>query len=551
MTGRTLGLAAVVAVVAVLAIGAVVVVVRSGSAATPPVPRFVEVAADAGVDQVYDGDFDYFVGGGVAAFDCDGDGLPELFFAGGSEPAALYRNRSVVGGPLRFERVVSEETSHSAVSGGFPLDIDSDGLTDLVVVGFGGNTVLRGLGDCRFEAANERFNVPAGRAWTVGFSATWESGATLPTLAFGNYLVPGSNSATAKCDDSVLLRQNADGTAYGPAFALHPGYCTLSILFSDWNRTGRHDLRMSNDRHYYSADSAGEEQLWRIEPGEAPRPYTAADGWRQIRIWGMGIASQDLTGDGMPEVFLTSQADNKLQTLIDGSARPTYGDIAVAHDVTATRPFEGDTTLPSTAWHPEFQDVNNDGLMDLFVSKGNVEAQPDYAMRDPSNLLIGQPDGTFVEGAEEAGIVTFARARGAALVDLNMDGLLDLVQVNRRTPVQVWQNMGAGGATGAAPMGNWLGLRIRQLPPNRDGIGAWIDVKAGDLVTRRQVTVGGGHAGGQLGWIHFGLGDATEAEVRITWPDGGTSQSKPVAANQYVTIDRGTNEAIPWSTLGG
>jgi enediyne biosynthesis protein E4 len=100
-------------------------------------------------------------------------------------------------------------------------------------------------------------------------------------------------------------------------------------------------------------------------------------------------------------------------------------------------------------------------------------------------------------------------------------------------------------------MGNWLGLRIRQLPPNRDGIGAWIDVKAGDLVTRRQVTVGGGHAGGQLGWIHFGLGDATEAEVRITWPDGGTSQSKPVAANQYVTIDRGTNEAIPWSTLGG
>ena len=72
---------------------------------------------------------------------------------------------------------------------------------------------------------------------------------------------------------------------------------------------------MSNDRHYYTD---GEEQLWRITPGEAPRLYTEADGWHPMQIWGMGIASQDVTGDGYPEVFLTSQADNKLQTLENG-----------------------------------------------------------------------------------------------------------------------------------------------------------------------------------------------------------------------------------------
>ena len=98
--------------------------------------------------------------------------------------------------------------------------------------------------------------------------------------------------------------------------------------------------------------------------------------------------------------------------------------------------------LPSTAWHPEFEDVNNDGFVDLFVSKGNVEAQSGYATRDPSNLLIGQADGTFVEGAEAAGIVGFDRARGAALVDLNLDGMLDLVVVNRRVSVTVWRNVG-------------------------------------------------------------------------------------------------------------
>ena len=52
------------------------------------------------------------------------------------------------------------------------------------------------------------------------------------------------------------------------------------------------------------------------------RQYTEADGWRPLQIWGMGIASQDLTGDGHPEVFLTSQGDNKLQTLAAGAARP-------------------------------------------------------------------------------------------------------------------------------------------------------------------------------------------------------------------------------------
>ena len=78
---------------------------------------------------------------------------------------------------------------------------------------------------------------------------------------------------------------------------------------------------MSNDRHYYLN---GEEQLWRIQPGEPPVAYTAADGWQPLQIWGMGIASQDITGDGLPEVFLTSQADNKLQTLAEGASRPDY-----------------------------------------------------------------------------------------------------------------------------------------------------------------------------------------------------------------------------------
>jgi hypothetical protein len=214
--------------------------------------------------------------------------------------------------------------------------------------------------------------------------------------------------------------------------------------------------------------------LWRIAPGEEPREYTEADGWRPLQVWGMGIASQDLTGDGYPEVFVTSQGDNKLQTLDDGAAQPTYGDIAVERGVTAQRPFVGGDVLPSTAWHPEFADVNNDAYVDLFVSKGNVEAQTGNAIRDPSNLLIGQADGTFVEGAEAAGIVGYDRARGAALVDLNLDGMLDLVVVNRRENATLWRNVGGGDTERPVPMGHWIALQLRQSAPNVDAIGAWV-----------------------------------------------------------------------------
>jgi hypothetical protein len=318
----------------------------------------------------------------------------------------------------------------------------------------------------------------------------------------------------------------------------------LSILLSDWDRSGRRDLRTTNDRHYYRA---GEEQLWRLGAGEPPRLYTQDEGWQPMQIWGMGIASQDLTGDGFPEVFLTSQADNKLQTLADGPSRPEYVDIAFDLGVTAHRPFVGDPIYPSTAWHPEFQDVNNDSLIDLYISKGNVEAQPDFADEDPSNLLLGNPDGTFTDAAEEAGIVNFARARGAALVDLNMDGMLDLVEVNRRVNIELWRNMGWGDGSQPSPMGDFLAVELDQSAPNIDAIGSWIEVRTGNRILLKEVTVGGGHAGGQLGWSHFGLGEANSAEVRVQWPDGEWGPWLNVGSNQFVTIRRDAAEVETWT----
>jgi enediyne biosynthesis protein E4 len=510
------------------------------AAADPAVPRFVP-EPEAGITTAYQGDWEYMVGGGVAAFDCDGDGFPDLLIPGGAEPARLYRNASAQGGAIRFEPAVSG-LEVAGVTGAYPLDVDGDGITDLVLLRQGENLAMRGLGACRFERANEAWGFDGGGAWSAALAATWEAGAGWPTIAVGNYIDPAEPMPWGSCTDNWLHRP-APGGGFAAPVPLVPSFCALSMLFADWNGSGRPALRISNDREYYRG---GEEQLWRLPPGAPPAPYTEADGWRSLQIWGMGIASHDLTGDGRPEFFLTSMADNRLQALSSGADGPAYDDIAFARGVTAHRPYTGDDLRPSTAWHAEFGDVNNDGRADLFVAKGNVAEMPDFALADPNNLLLQRADGSFAEAGDRAGVASTRTARGGALVDLNLDGRLDLVVVNRWEPPEIWRNVGTDAGTDAGPPGRWLALRLAQDAPNRDAIGARIEVRAGDRTLSRTAFVGGGHAGGQLGFIHVGLGAVAAAEVRVTWPDGAAGDWQLLEADAFYHLPRGA-PARRWS----
>src|SRR2546423_12864922 len=97
-------------------------------------PRFVEETSSAGIDHLYTGGFDYAAGGGVAAFDCSGDRKADLYLAGGAGPAALYRNDSPLGGTLRLTRLPDPPTDLANRTRAYPLDIDGDGITDLVLL---------------------------------------------------------------------------------------------------------------------------------------------------------------------------------------------------------------------------------------------------------------------------------------------------------------------------------------------------------------------------------------------------------------------------------
>ena len=530
-----------------------VLTAQTGFADTAPflqdVPDFHEEAAAAGIRHQYTGPWEFFVGGGAASFDCSGDRKPDLFLAGGSSAASIYINRSPIGGALKFEAVDSGLTDKDLkkVLGAYPVDFDNDGLIDLVLLKLGENLLLKGKGACTFEKVNRTLAFDGGKDWTTAFAATWEAGATYPTLAFGNYVdrtAPGSPFGT--CSPNVLFRPSGkEELAYAEPHRLDPGYCALSMLFTDWNQTGQRDLRVTNDRQYYRG---GQEQLWAMPTGGLPKLYSSGQGWKFVKIWGMGIAEADLDVDGYPEYALTSRGDTKLQTL-DAEAeedRPTYRDIAFEKQATAHRPYAGGDFKPSTGWHSQFADVNNDTNLDLFIAKGNVESMPDFASFDPDNLLMGGFDHKFHEKGEEAGIALDTKGRGAVIDDFNDDGMLDMLVVNRSQDASLFRNLGARTEWGHRPLGNWTKIELNNGKVNRFGVGAKINIRIGTVTLTRTIQIGGGHASGQLGFTHLGLGVNERAVVRVQWPDGEWSQPYRIFANHHVVIERGATAAKYW-----
>ncbi len=498
-------------------LAALLFLATAAEAGTQPQFKVIDVPA-----HIYDGGWEHFVGGGVAVFDCDGDTFPELFVAGGSNRSQLFKNTSQ--GEISFRIETPDPLFLTGVTGAYPLDINGDGMTDLAILRVGEDVLLQGQSDCQFRPF-DNIEFQSEDHWTTGFSATWEEGQAMPTLAFGTYVDRfDPEGPFESCGPTLLYRPN--GNSYGQPQHLKPGYCSLSILFSDWARTGRADLRISNDRHYYVR--GGQEQLWAMEP--EPRLYSPEDGWLPYSIWGMGIASRDLTGDGFPEVYLTSMGDQKLQIFDPDTGGPTWRDATYEKGTTAHRPHVGNDGRPSTGWHAQFGDVNNDGRDDIFVAKGNVEQMPDAALNDPNNLLVQDSEGQFIEASAEAGVASIAKSRGAALADLNNDGRLDLVVVNRGSKLEVNQNISAGG--------NWLLVEVTQDKFNWAAVGGFVEVRTRQGLQTREITIGGGHLGGTAGYHHFGLGAETQVQLRVIWPDGEVGAWQEVVPNQIVEMHR-------------
>ncbi len=160
------------------------------------------------------------VGGGAATFDCNDDGFPDMLLAGGENSRRnFYRNASAQGGALQFvgERAGSNWTTSS---GAYPLDVDGDGVTDLILLRVGENVAMRGLGECRFERANEAWGFRRRRCLVDGRGRHLGEGRRLAHHCAGQLCRPGRGDLALG-----LLHRQLAAAGPPPASASSPRRC--------------------------------------------------------------------------------------------------------------------------------------------------------------------------------------------------------------------------------------------------------------------------------------------------------------------------------------
>ena len=301
------------------------------------------------------------------------------------------------------------------MTGGYPLDIDNDGIMDIVLLRVGENVVMRGLGNCQFERANEAWDFNGGDAWSTAMAATWEKDAAWPTIAIGNYIDRKEEmSPWGSCTDNWLHRPDASGTrlrrAAGAEAQLLRAVDAVHRLEQFRHARPCASPTTANIMKAGRSRCGAWSQARRRSSIPKPRAGSicASGAWALRATISMPMAIRNISSPAWP----TTSCRRWPLFRQTASRSPPTRTSPIAKGVTAHRPYTGGDLRPSTGWHTQFEDVNNDGLVDLLIVKGNVAKMPDFAEKDPNNLLLQGADGKFTEAGDKAGIASFARRPG-------------------------------------------------------------------------------------------------------------------------------------------
>jgi hypothetical protein len=485
--------------------------------------------------------------GGLAAFDYDGDGRVDLFFANGNAtPAAakagpafhnrLYRNL----GDFRFEDVTDAAglQGRGYAMGAAVADFDNDGDPDLLVPGLGQPTLYRNLGNGRFEDVTATAGIGPS-PWSV--AAAWvdvDRDGWLDLFVV-NYL-NWNEKADRFCGDRLrdlrvychpkfytglpnqLYRNRRDGTfediSKASGIAAHVGK-GMSVGVADLDADGRDDLFVSNDGVpnflFRNVDGTRFEESALLAGVALPgfgRPVSS-----------MGVAVGDVTGDGRADVLVTA---------LKGETFPLFvndGDLTF-HDGTHQARLSGPTSQRS-GWGVALADLDNDTRLDVAVANSHVNDLIDQfeasTYKEANAVLLDRGKG-FEDVTGQAGGTlarTSAAHRGLVVADLDNDGRLDFVTTSLGGPAEVWKNGG--------PAGHFVRVRLRGRASNRDGLGAAITVGG----RRFTMTSAVGYASSVLQGIHVGLGSsASPPRIEVRWPSGRTQVVDAPGIDQVVEI---------------
>jgi hypothetical protein len=466
--------------------------------------------------------------GGLAVFDYDGDGKPDIFFTNGAPIPALkkaepkfwnrlYHNE----GGLRFKDV----TESAGVAGdGYSMgaataDYDNDGHPDLFVAGVNRNILYHNLGNGKFEDVTEKAGIKSGK-WAVaagwfdydndGKLDLWVVHYAKWTPATDRWCGDTARNIRIYCHPkyyeglaSTLYRNRGDGTFEDVSQKAHDGY--MDVFVTNDN--------MPNFLFHNKGNGKFEENA--LLAGVALR----GDG---KPVASMGTDFRDYNNDSFPDILFTALAGETFP-LFRNDGKGSFSDVTYSSHL-------GGLSLHHSGWGVGLFDFNNDGLKDIFTSNSHVNDRVELfeaaVYKEPNSVFLNDGKGTFSDASAAAGFTKSAAHRGAAFADFDGDGRIDVVVSSLGAPVELWHNVSAG-------RNHWIDIKLKGVKCNRDGLGAVVHIGS----QWNEMTSSVSYASSSLAPVHFGLGTTTTIpQIEIRWPDGKQQVLRNVKADRVLEV---------------
>ncbi len=519
----------------------------AASASAPGPITFEEIAQRAGVTFVSDSSPTPLkhqpepMVAGVAVFDYDNDGYPDLYFINGADMPSLVKT-----GPKFYNRLYhnnhnltfTDVTEKAGIAGsGYGMavaagDYDNDGYPDLFVANVNGNQLFHNNGDGTFTDVTQKAGVSGAvyydrKMWSTGAAwidynndgkldlfvvnyCHWDPDHEPPCEINGHRA--SCNPRLYKPLPNTLYRNNGDGTftdvsaATGIASHLGRG---MGVAIADYDNDGFMDIVVANDDapNELFHNLGGK----RFEEVAQDSGVALAEGGNVIS--GMGVDFRDLFNRGLPDIWITAM---EKQTF------PLFKNLGHGQFMEITSPAGlGLATAEMSGWSNAIADFDNDGWKDLYVARSNVIDNvalfSNRTYEEPSTVFRNLGNGKFQNVTDSAG-PAFNHPevyRGAAFGDLDNDGRMDLAVSVLNGPARIFHNTSQNS-------NHWLLLRLQGTRSNRMAIGARIHLTTSTgAQLYNHLSTATGYACSSDPRVHFGLGPAPSArEITIDWPSG-------------------------------